>query len=1065
MTDNRLDLQELTSETLRFMAQLGWDETRQEFFTALVTFLGQKLGVEYALVDELLPDKITARTIGVYAAGEIIPDIEYSLKGTPCENVIGGNLCSYPSGVQNLFPEDKLLVDMSAESYVGIPLWSTKGEAIGLVAVMGQSVLNNPEAAETVLQLVATRCAHELEQIRNEDVLRKSETTFRSLFENHSAIKLVIDPDSGAIENANQAAADFYGWSRETLKQMSLQEINTLPPEEIYKSMKEACEQKQAQSEFQHRLANGSIKDVDVSCSLVPLHDKDYLFSIIHDITERKQAQSALSKSEFIYKESQQRLVNIIEGTNAGTWEWNVQTGETTFNERWAEIVGYTLEELAPVSIETWERLAHPDDLKTSGELLEQNFKGELDYYEVETRMRHKNGEWIWVLDRGRVAEWTEDHKPLRVSGTHLDITERKQADEILRKSEEKYRSLFDQALDGIFIIDTNGRIIAVNKSFAHIHGYTVDEMLTMNLHELDTPETAKLVQERKKRLLDGEKLNFEAEHYHKDGHSIFLEVAANAITLDGKILFQSSHRDITENKKNKERIIKLTREQNLILETAPLGITKIVDRKLMWVNHKTAEMFGYLKEELEGKTTRMLYPSQEAYDLFGEEVYPVLSEGKTFESVQKLVRKDGARIHVRYVGRAVTPDDMTNGTIWLLEDITEKRQMEEDLIRAKVAAESANRAKSEFLANMSHEIRTPMNGILGMSQLLAQTEVTEEQQGFLEAISTSGNNLLTLINDILDLSKIEVDKLGITLDVFDLRKCVRELFNIQKSRIFNKGISYDISIPTDLPDTLLGDQLRIKQILLNLLDNALKFTEKGAILLTVSMVEHRDSTVLLDIAIQDSGIGIPPETLEHIFEPFSQADGTTTRHYGGTGLGLTISQHLAELMGGSLRVESREAVGSTFYLRLPLRVVSLPSHVEEERSQMLLDGPAQKILLAEDNPINIKYMTILLEKMGHQVTVVKNGRLALDALKINTFDLVFMDIQMPEMTGDTVLQIIRERESGRENRLPVIALTAYAFMGDKDKYLQMGFDGYLAKPVDIKALVGEMRRVVEKTA
>ena len=936
MTDNHLDAEELISETLRFMAQLGWKETRQEFFTALVTFLGQKLGVEYALVDELLPDKITARTIGVYAAGKIIPDIEYSLKGTPCENVIGKNLCSYPRGIQNLFPEDKLLVDMGAESYVGIPLWSTKGEGIGLIAVMGQSVLTNLKAVETVLQLVATRCAHELEQIRNEEALRKSEAQFRSFFEKHSAVKLVIDSNSGAIEKANQAAVEFYGWSCETMKTMNIQEINILPPEEICKKMKSAHSHVETQFEFQHRLADGSIKWVEVHTSQICFLDKDCLFSIIHDITDHKLALRALQESEAKFR-------SIINASPVPYAINDVQLNVTYLNPAFIQTFGYTT-----------------DDIPTLGK---------------------------W---------WTEAYP---------------------------------------------------DPAYRHYVTSTWDENL------------------EKAQQSDNDFDPIEIDICCKDGSTKTVIAHAAPIGDD----FSGDHlvvlQDITERKTKEDQIINLTRVKNLILETAPLGISKIVDRKEVWVNHKTTEMFGYSKEELEGKTTRILYPSQEAYDLLGAEAYPVLAEGKTFETVRELVRKDGVHIQVRYVGKAVTPDDMTKGTIWLSEDITEKKQMEENLIRAKVDAESANRAKSEFLANMSHEIRTPMNGILGMSQLLAYTELNDEQKKYLTAINTSGNNLLILINDILDLSKVEAEKLDINLENFSLRRCINELLATQKSQIENKGLSHSIDVSADVPDALVGDQLRIKQVLLNLLGNAIKFTETGAITITVSEVEQRESGVLLDIAVHDTGIGIPLDIQGNIFEPFTQADSSTTRRFGGTGLGLTICQRLAALMKGSLRVESQEGVGSTFYLRLPFTVACLPTNEEEQRPQILWDGPDQKILLAEDNAINIKYMKTLLEKMGHQVTVAENGRLALDALKTNSFDLVLMDIQMPEMTGDTALQIIREQKSGHKKHLKVIALTAYAFKDDKEKYIQMGFDGYLAKPIDIKAIAQEMRRVTEKSA
>ena len=519
-------------------------------------------------------------------------------------------------------------------------------------------------------------------------------------------------------------------------------------------------------------------------------------------------------------------------------------------------------------------------------------------------------------------------------------------------------------------------------------------------------------------------------------------------------------------NESLEEQVAQRTNELNILLENAPVGISKIVDRVQVWVNQKTTELFLYSPEEITNQPTRAMYPSVEAYEQFGQKAYPVLAQGDIFVTVQEFVKKNGEHFLVRCIGKAIDPQDMSQGTLWILEDATERKKYEEELLHAKAAAESANRSKSEFLANMSHEIRTPMNGLLGMTQLLEMTDLTQEQQEYVVALKLSGKNLISLVNDILDLSKIEAGKISIEPTEFDLRRAIDEVYMTQKSIIFEKKLSLDITVADDIPNVIIGDQLRVKQIILNLLGNAVKLTKSGRIIITVEVLERHYGTLNIQISVADTGIGISAEALEKIFKPFVQEDGSTTRQFGGTGLGLTISRRLAELMGGDISVESTQGVGSRFILKL---LFALPTiqHTTETEAPVVIpawDGPSLRILLVEDNPINMKFGTVLLGKHGHRVVTAENGKESLEALDHGTFDLVLMDVQMPDMNGEEALRLIRTKERGTSSHQRVVALTARALRGEKDRFLSEGFDGYLTKPMLTKELVDEMKRVMNLT-
>ncbi|MES2901123.1 MAG: ATP-binding protein [Pseudomonadota bacterium] len=408
--------------------------------------------------------------------------------------------------------------------------------------------------------------------------------------------------------------------------------------------------------------------------------------------------------------------------------------------------------------------------------------------------------------------------------------------------------------------------------------------------------------------------------------------------------------------------------------------------------------------------------------------------------------------------------------------DVSEQRAARDAMQRAVEQAQAASRAKSEFLANMSHEIRTPMNGILGMTELVLESRLEPEQRDDIALVKASADSLLTIVNDILDFSKIEAGKLDLEEVPFDLRKLVREAVRSMALRAQQKGLVLRAEVEARLPRTVKGDPGRLRQVLLNLLANAIKFTETGSVVLALTLGDDTDEHCNVTFAVRDTGIGIALDKQTLIFEAFSQVDGSTTRQFGGTGLGLTICRRLVILMQGDLTVESEAGKGSVFSFTVPLRhaPVQLPATLDppEPPDQLSLLQPASAsemaapvlpqgapqgsglhILLAEDNPVNQRLALRLLEKMGHRISVAGNGIDALERATQGGIDLILMDVQMPELDGLSATRRIRQWEAEHGGHLPIIAMTARAMAGDRERCLEAGMDDYLSKPIDSERL------------
>ncbi len=534
---------------------------------------------------------------------------------------------------------------------------------------------------------------------------------------------------------------------------------------------------------------------------------------------------------------------------------------------------------------------------------------------------------------------------------------------------------------------------------------------------------------------------------------SVVKEQAEKLVEMDG---LKKSHEELELKVQERTRELSAVNEQlhDLLTNTPSIIYMKDLDGRYLLINKTYEKLFHISAQEIKGKTDYDLFPREMA-DAFRSNDLKAVDLGRMLEIEETVPQDDGEHVYISVKFPLKRASGEVYAVCGISTDITKHKRAEEALQQAKMTAEAATRAKSEFLANMSHEIRTPMNAIIGMGQLLQGTSLTEEQQEYLLAIQLSSKSLLGVINDILDFSKIEAGKVEIQSSEFCLNDVLQDVSKLMAPLAKEKALELSLSIP-EIPHLLVGDPLRLEQVLINLISNAVKFTEQGEITLSIKILEQESTRIWLQFYVKDTGIGIDLKQQQRLFQPFTQVDSSHTRRHGGTGLGLTICRQLVEMMGGQIWVESAPGKGSTFFFMVEFALVVDAC----ETDLVSLKPPVMKvlpqlegahILLVEDDNLNQIVAQRLLESCGVQVSLAENGREAIEAVKHQSFNLVLMDVQMPELDGYQATVEIRKDERFKD--LPIIAMTAHAMVGQREKCLAAGMDGYFPKPFELEDL------------
>ncbi len=882
-------------------------------------------------------------------------------------------------------------------------------------------------------KLVFNLCRDVTERKKMEESLRMTQYSV-----DHAVEEILWLDENGRIMSANDAACEKLGYTHEEIVSLTARDLDPTVPEDWNRVWGALKEKGALTLETTHRTKDGQEFAVEVQSSLMEYEGREYNLLFAHDISDRKSLEESLRLTQFSVDQSGDQIF------------WLTPKGRFVHaNDATCDQLGYTRDELLNTNIREVAS-GVKEDWKESWEELKR--EGSLTSEQV---YRSKDGRQTPVEVRSRHVEWAG--REYEIVFAH-DITSRKKMEERLRLTQLSV----DQAADQTFWITPEGQFVFVNDATCDQLGYTREELLSMTVFDVD-PTLPKGWTGGWEELKRRGSLTHEAIHRTKDGRDIPMEIRASYVKQNGNEYNFVSARDISGRKTMEESLrltqISVNRAGDQVLWIDPEG-------RIVFVNDAACEQLGYTREELLALTV---------YDLDHTLPRPWTGEWLRIKEQGSILHeamhrtKNGVDMpvevnatYVEYEGREynfvfardITERKKADNALRIAKDKAEaaNRELEHSIKRTNqlaVEAQAANEAKSAFLANMSHEIRTPMNGVIGMVDLLLDTELNPEQRDYAETVQSSAEALLTVIGDILDFSKVEAKKLEFENIDFDLRLTLEDMMAILAIKAHEKGVELAVLVEPDVPSALCGDPGRLRQVLTNLVGNAIKFTEEGEVDVHVILESEDDQGAVMRFVVRDSGIGIPEAVLEQLFHPFVQADASTTRRYGGSGLGLSIAKGLVEAMGGQLGAESTVGVGSTFWFSLPL---SKGTPIPSEYARMELGSVAGvRVLGVDDSETNRKVMAGMLDSWGCRHSEVPGAKEALVALRQavaegDPYRVAVLDMCMPDIDGEELAIAIKADPELAATGL--VMMTSVGARGDAARMEKVGFSAYLVKPV-----------------